>query len=609
MEGDSAPLGEPERLLYIQDGVILKSITAKSLYIGCTGTLSIVEYPHHKISIDWKPKDFVLIDSLQEQEWTVVNTRLTTLSNHRFLLENIDKITTLHKIITLTGKKGIGSATFYFPHGNADTFSRNINIHCEILKVHKNAVHIVTPNLKPTTNGSLADLDDFFYDPSSSYGLRSFVRNIAIAPVDTIWKAGAKLGIFSAEEAAEKSSLNSMDSDNVEVGNWSLDEFELSPRPEILRGIPLLENQLIVFRDDTGSISEVEIVKEIIFKGGVEHTLRSEVWKYLLNYFPWNTTDEERKVLRHQKSSEYYTMKTQWKSITPMQENRFTDFHERKSLVKKDVDRTDRTFDFYAGDDNPNIDTLNDILMTFVMYNFDLGYVQGMSDLLSPILFVLKDEVDAFWCFVGFMDKVHTNFDIDQAGMKLQLQQLYDLTNFVCPKLANYLREQSSANMYFCFRWLLVLFKRELSLHDTMRLWEVLWTGKPCKNFHLLVSVAILDSEKTVFEERGYGFAKILKHVNDLSMHINLDHVLSKAEAIYHQIVSAPHLTNEIRRILGLEEVIVNQPAKDEEISSPVQNGVKENGSDASVSTSNGIRFKADKEEVAYQRSIDLSFL
>lgn len=63
----------------------------------------------------------------------------------------------------------------------------------------------------------------------------------------------------------------------------------------------------------------------------------------------------------------------------------------------------------------------------------------------------------------------YTNFDMDQAGMKLQLQQLFELVSFVCPKLANYLKEQGSANMYFCFRWLLVLFKRELSQTDNMR--------------------------------------------------------------------------------------------------------------------------------------------
>jgi len=34
------------------------------------------------------------------------------------------------------------------------------------------------------------------------------------------------------------------------------------------------------------------------------------------------------------------------------------------------------------------------------------GYVQGMSDLLSPILVLIEDEVEAFWCFVGFMEKL-----------------------------------------------------------------------------------------------------------------------------------------------------------------------------------------------------------
>lgn len=34
------------------------------------------------------------------------------------------------------------------------------------------------------------------------------------------------------------------------------------------------------------------------------------------------------------------------------------------------------------------------ILLTYVMFNFDLGYCQGMSDLLSPLMYVLMKEVD-----------------------------------------------------------------------------------------------------------------------------------------------------------------------------------------------------------------------
>ena len=29
-----------------------------------------------------------------------------------------------------------------------------------------------------------------------------------------------------------------------------------------------------------------------------------------------------------------------------------------------------------------------------------------MSDLLAPILFVIDNEVDAFWCFVAYMERV-----------------------------------------------------------------------------------------------------------------------------------------------------------------------------------------------------------
>lgn len=38
--------------------------------------------------------------------------------------------------------------------------------------------------------------------------------------------------------------------------------------------------------------------------------------------------------------------------------------------------RTDRSFSFYDGDDNTNVNLLRDILLTYSFYNFDLGYCQ-----------------------------------------------------------------------------------------------------------------------------------------------------------------------------------------------------------------------------------------
>lgn len=43
-----------------------------------------------------------------------------------------------------------------------------------------------------------------------------------------------------------------------------------------------------------------------------------------------------------------------------------------------------------------------------------------MSDLLSPLLYVMENEVDAFWCFASYMDQMvrtripslsHTDFE------------------------------------------------------------------------------------------------------------------------------------------------------------------------------------------------------
>lgn len=65
------------------------------------------------------------------------------------------------------------------------------------------------------------------------------------------------------------------------------------------------------------------------------------------------------------------------------------------------------------------------------------------------------------------------NFDLDQAGMKKQLDQLYCLLKISDQQLLNYLVGHESENMFFCFRWLLILFKREFTYENILYLWEV----------------------------------------------------------------------------------------------------------------------------------------
>ena len=89
--------------------------------------------------------------------------------------------------------------------------------------------------------------------------------------------------------------------------------------------------------------------------------------------------------------------------------------------VEKDVHRTDRNVPLFAGEDIPHpdpdspfaevgtnvhLEQMKDMLMTYNEYNKELGYVQGMSDLLAPIYAVMQDDAVAFWGFQKFMERM-----------------------------------------------------------------------------------------------------------------------------------------------------------------------------------------------------------
>ncbi len=71
---------------------------------------------------------------------------------------------------------------------------------------------------------------------------------------------------------------------------------------------------------------------------------------------------------------------------------------------------------------------MKDMLLTYNEYNRDLGYVQGMSDLLAPIYAVMQDDALAFWAFVGFMERM-VNFSRQFSTQFLPCSALSFTTN------------------------------------------------------------------------------------------------------------------------------------------------------------------------------------
>jgi len=305
---------------------------------------------------------------------------------------------------------------------------------------------------------------------------------------------------------------------------------------------PVILEEWATWFDSDGRLVDMPSFREKVFYGGLEAGLRKEAWKFLLNYYPEESTATDRCELSQKKFEEYRILKQQWTTISPAQEKRFGKWRERRKRIDKDVCRTDRSHPFFKNEKSQSLKVLRNILLTYAMYNFDLGYCQGMSDLASPIVYVMmrdmksKDkarwaevEAEAFWCFASLMDWLEGNFHTDQRGMHAQLVSLRKLLQLLDPQLYAFLEKKDCLNFFFCFRWLLIHFKREFPFDEVLRLWEVLWSHHLSHHFHLYMCIAVLMHHRRAIMDSNLEFDGLLKFCVELSGNIDLKATLRLA--------------------------------------------------------------------------------
>ncbi|BAF28536.1 Os11g0587500 [Oryza sativa Japonica Group] len=207
---------------------------------------------------------------------------------------------------------------------------------------------------------------------------------------------------------------------------------------------------------------DIASVLNRIQKGGVHPTIRGEVWEFLLGCFDPGSTFDEREQIREKRRIQYAIWKQECKDMdshvgsgkiitapiitedgkpikdplvlleatsdqhtmqgsssssrneneVDKSENCVVDKQiiEWKLLLHQiglDVLRTDRSMVFY--ENKENLSKLWDILAVYAWIDKEIGYCQGMSDLCSPMIVLLNDEADAFWCFERLMRRLmHT---------------------------------------------------------------------------------------------------------------------------------------------------------------------------------------------------------
>lgn len=230
---------------------------------------------------------------------------------------------------------------------------------------------------------------------------------------------------------------------------------------------------------------------------GVPEEVRAMTWQLLLGYLP--TSSERRVGTLERKRKEYLDGVKQafergGNSSGSTGKIRGLDeaiWHQ----ISIDVPRTNPHLELYGYEATQR--SLERILYVWAVRHPASGYVQGINDLVTPFWQVflasyITDsdvesgmdpgqlpkavldavEADSFWCLTKLLDGIQDNYIFAQPGIQRQVAALHDLTARIDEPLAKHLEQEGVEFIQFSFRWMNCLLMREISVRNTIRMWD-----------------------------------------------------------------------------------------------------------------------------------------
>ncbi|XP_029295691.1 LOW QUALITY PROTEIN: small G protein signaling modulator 1 [Cottoperca gobio] len=196
--------------------------------------------------------------------------------------------------------------------------------------------------------------------------------------------------------------------------------------------------------------------------------------------------------------------------------------------IEKDVQRCDRNYWYFTP---ANLEKLRNIMCSYIWRHLDIGYVQGMCDLLAPLLVILDDEAMAFSCFTELMKRMNQNFPHGGA-MDTHFANMRSLIQILDSELFELMHQNGDyTHFYFCYRWFLLDFKRELVYDDVFAVWETIWAAKYASSSHfvLFIALALVEIYRDIILENNMDFTDIIKFFNEMAEHHNIKQILTLA--------------------------------------------------------------------------------
>ncbi|KAL2023810.1 hypothetical protein VTK56DRAFT_1077 [Thermocarpiscus australiensis] len=256
---------------------------------------------------------------------------------------------------------------------------------------------------------------------------------------------------------------------------------------------------------------------------GIPEEVRAMTWQLLLSYLPTNS--ERRVATLERKRKEYLDGVRQAfdKGGGGAASNTSAVRGGGRGLdeaiwhqISIDVPRTNPHIELYGYEATQR--SLERILYVWAVRHPASGYVQGINDLVTPFWQVFLGtyitdpdiesgmdpgqlpravldavEADSFWCLTKLLDGIQDHYIVAQPGIQRQVSALRDLTARIDAGLARHLEKENVEFIQFSFRWMNCLLMREISVKNTIRMWDTYMAEEQgFSEFHLYVCAAFL---------------------------------------------------------------------------------------------------------------------
>lgn len=146
--------------------------------------------------------------------------------------------------------------------------------------------------------------------------------------------------------------------------------------------------------------------------------------------------------------------------------------------------------------------------------------MQGMCDLVAPLLVIFNDEPLTYACFCHLMERMVENFPNGNA-MDCHFANMRSLIQILDSEMYELMHSHGDyTHFYFCYRWFLLDFKRELVYPDVNATWEVIWAAQHVASSHfvLFLALALLETYRDIILSNCMDFTDIIKFFNGKSI-------------------------------------------------------------------------------------------